>query len=211
MKVYIFFACFLAATAAFPKHNAIPSQKAQIDLTPLKDLFDRLVSYLKIHDPIHIESETLFDFWGMYIKVNDVHLEGFSSIIADLSLDVGYPHNTLSIELRLPELSASVGSFDAKTPIIYGNGSASLSLKNASISLTLGYNYLDGLVPTVAITSIETAKAEITGLNDDEGLSHIISETVNNFLNNVVNSPETHEMIGKAIDFALKSFADRKN
>ncbi|KAB0798188.1 hypothetical protein PPYR_09181 [Photinus pyralis] len=202
MKAFIVFACFLACSTAFSVHKPAPvmGQREEMDLAFIKEHFDKFVEFLKQYDPVDVESQTLFDIMGMYVKLNKLHIEGFSNMKADLSVDITFPQFKVKFEFDLPAISGSVEKFESTLPFIFGEGGANFEMKNGRVSVEIVYDLMSGLKPTQVMSSVESANFKITGFNNDEVLSQTITEAVNNFFNNTLNSAETHKIIGTVVD-----------
>ncbi|KAB0798199.1 hypothetical protein PPYR_09192 [Photinus pyralis] len=208
MKSFIVFVCLVVCGTTLsvpsPAHSQISNERTELDLSFIKEHFDNFVAFLKQYDPVDIKNQTLFDMFGMYVNVNNLHVEGFSNMLADLSVDIGFPVSTVKLEFGLPEIVAVVERFDCNIPWIFSQGSAGFNLKDGHVSVNIGYDLFGGLKPTQVITSIGSADFKITGIHYDEELSKTVSDAVNHFLNSVVNSPETHNLLGTVVDYIIK-------
>ncbi|KAK5645859.1 hypothetical protein RI129_004323 [Pyrocoelia pectoralis] len=197
MKIFVVFVCLAGLAAADPQDDDVQLSKA--DLLPIEELFDKFVALLKRFDPVHIESETFFDIFGMYLRVEHLHAEGFSNIISDFAVNTVYPEIEVKIKLSLPHIFASVESFDVSTPIIFGQGNASFSLKKGTGSITIVYSFEDGFKPPVIVASAESFNVDIVGLNNHAELRETISRT-SKFLYNMFGIPKIIQHVQHLID-----------
>ncbi|KAB0796500.1 hypothetical protein PPYR_10561 [Photinus pyralis] len=176
-----------------------------------KELFNKFLNFLKLYDPFQIDARTAFDFFGFYVSIEKIKIEGFSNVLTDISINPGLPRSTLTFELRLPKISGYIKSYASNVPFIYGRCNGRFHLKNMKLNVLVVYNLFEGLLPISVTTSVKMAQVIITGFNGNEELSTSLSRKISEFLKNVINSSQTHEIIESFINGVVTGFMKAKD
>ncbi|KAK5645854.1 hypothetical protein RI129_004318 [Pyrocoelia pectoralis] len=209
MKLFIIFVCVAGITSGSILKKNVDSllHKFQnphfdIDLETIKNLLEDLIAKLKPLDPFHEQSKSV-TLLGYKFDLTNVDVEGFSNILQDISIDSNITTKTLKVDVGLSAVSGSIESWALSTPVLFGNGDASSSIKNAKISIEISYRSSKGFEPSKVLTSMGEATVSISGVNNSDKLSKKISNFLTSILNDVFNYPQFHAIIGRAIDSFL--------
>ncbi|KAF5273579.1 hypothetical protein FQR65_LT04577 [Abscondita terminalis] len=202
MKIIALFACMLVfGTASAATKHYRHNERVEVG-APIEQLINSIIQALS--DPVHVDIISI-NILGYRVIVRDATRDGLHSVVVNVSVDVAD-----SIKIRLgisvKEINMGVRSWESNLPVVYGNGTAQLSIKDASALLELELNRDHTAKPSNVEISVGSADYKITGVQNDEALSQMITDKVNNALNVVANDPAFHSKLEAIIDGILSFF-----